>query len=195
MGILSREEVVKLEIEGVKRGLEWLYQQVKSGKKITINPKQIQDLHKLCFGWIFPDWAGRYRTIQVTYSGKEAPSFFKVPELIVNLCMDLQERLKYQPAKSSADITDWIIDLLAWFQHQFVVIHPFQDYNGRMARLLTNIILLNLGYPPLEIDVDAKDARSKYLSAMQKADDGDFNYLNQLILAALTEALENVSKQ
>ena len=74
-GILPRHEVVKLEIEGVKRGLEWIYEQVKAGKKITINPKQIQDLHRLCFGWIFPDWAGKYRTIQVIYSGKETPSY------------------------------------------------------------------------------------------------------------------------
>lgn len=37
-----------------------------------------------------------------------------------------------------------VISLLAWFQHRFVWIHPFNDYNGRVARLLTNLLLLNL---------------------------------------------------
>lgn len=187
-GIISREEVVQLEIEGIKRGLEWVYSKLKQHKSLSINSKFILELHKKCFGDIFPDWAGKYRLIQVSYSGKEAPPYFQIPELITNLCLDLKERTKHLPSQKSEKFTDELISLLSWFQHQFVFIHPFQDYNGRMARLLMNIILLNLNLPPVEINVDAPRARSNYLAAIQAADDGDYSKLNLLLTKALNEA-------
>jgi hypothetical protein len=44
--------------------------------------------------------------------------------LVTNLCTDLTERLKHL----NKDNVEEIIELLSWFQHQFVWIHPFQDY-------------------------------------------------------------------
>jgi Fic family protein len=51
-----------------------------------------------------------------------------------------------------------------------VWIHPFKDYNGRVARLLTNLIALNFGLPALEIKAETGADRQKYIEAMQAAD-------------------------
>ena len=84
-----------------------------------------------------------------------------------------------------------VISLLAWFQNRFVWIHPFNDYNGRVARILTNLLLLNLGFPILEIKADTGDDRDAYIQAMKAADQHDYSKLEGLIAAALNESLEN----
>ena len=62
------------------------------------------------------------------------------------------------------------VQLAAEFHHKFVLIHPFDDGNGRIARLIVNYMLLRRGYPPIIIkSVDKKN----YLLALDKADTGD----------------------
>ena len=183
-GIIPRSKLLTLELEGTKKGLEFLSDSY--DQKLT--PELILKLHELSFGWIFPDWAGKYRTIRVEYSGNEAPSPHMLPQLVTSLCADLDERLKH----IKIDSIESIIELLAWFQHQFVYIHPFQDYNGRVTRMLTTFILLEIGLPPIEIKADTKQDRDKYLQAMYSADEGDLTKLESLIKQALDESLSNI---
>jgi len=64
----------------------------------------------------------------------------------------------------------------AWLHHRFVLIHPFADGNGRMARLLASMVLLKAGYLPLVVTRADKPA---YIEALQAADDGNFEQLVQ----------------
>ncbi|MFS0885455.1 Fic family protein [Aeromicrobium sp. 179-A 4D2 NHS] len=54
----------------------------------------------------------------------------------------------------------------AWFAH----VHPFQDGNGRVARLLTNVLLGQEGLPPAI--VKAKSQRARYIAALAHSDEG-----------------------
>lgn len=191
LGVLSRTQLLQLEIEGTKRGLEYIYSFIKTDQNSEITPELICHLHAVSFKWIFPEWAGSYRIIQVTYSGKEAPFYAQVFELVINLCADLKERIKNLPQNTQPDFILEVVKLLAWFQHRFVVIHPFQDYNGRIARMLTVLILLKLNLPVAEIKAQEKD-RVDYLHAMQKADQGDFSNLETLIGETIIESLGKV---
>jgi fido (protein-threonine AMPylation protein) len=191
-GILPHDKLLELEIEGVKRGLIYIQSLKKS--EIDITPNFIQDLHHISFGWIFPIWAGKFRTIQVQYSDKEAPSFYQIPELIHNLCEDLKIRFKTFPDQDDENFITKVIELIAWFQHRFVFIHPFQDYNGRTARMLTIVVLLKLKLPPIEVQVNTDEDRDIYLQAMRDADNGNYSLLEELLSKALAESLEQVAK-
>lgn len=59
------------------------------------------------------------------------------------------------------------VDKGARFHYQFVKIHPFDDGNGRLARILMNLILMSEGYPPCVIQ---RRHRKQYLSALETAD-------------------------
>ena len=193
-GILSRSKIIKLEIEGTKRGLDYVYNLFEREKEVRIIPELITKLHEVSFSWIFPRWAGKYRKIQVTFSGKEALPYYQVQELISNLCQNLEERLKHLPKQDEENYILEIVSLLAWFQHQLVFIHPFQDYNGRIARMLTVLILLILNIPPIELTANTERDRKRYILAMQQADEGDYNLLEKLISQALTESFDKIQK-
>ncbi len=62
-----------------------------------------------------------------------------------------------------------------WFHHAFTTIHPFQDGNGRVARLLASLILIKHGLFPFT--VLREEARSKYIDALEKADAHEFQSL------------------
>ena len=65
----------------------------------------------------------------------------------------------------------------AWAHHRFTQIHPYQDGNGRVARILTTLILLETDLLPLVID---RDLRSEYIDCLEKADFGDLGALASL---------------
>lgn len=67
-------------------------------------------------------------------------------------------------------------------------IHPFQDYNGRTARLFTNLLMLRLRFPLVEIQGETEADRKRYIAALKKADDYNYAPLEKLIRAAIEEA-------
>jgi len=192
-GIIPRSKLLKLELEGTKKGLDFIYKLVSENKTININPKLICKLHQISFGWIFPQWAGKYRKVQVTVSGKETPPFYKIPELIINLCADLKERLKHLPDIDSDNFIVEAVTLTSWFQYQFVLVHPFFDYNGRVGRMLTVLLLLKLGLPPIEIKASTDTDRERYINSLQKADKGNFSDLENIIGQAVLESLNKMN--
>lgn len=190
-GILPRSKVVPLEQEGIKKAQQYILKLGKEKAKIT--PGLICNVHTEGFGFIFPDWAGKYRTVDVTVGKYEPPHYSKVGMLIQSLCDDLEERLKHlPPAKNGEQFLVEVISLLAWFQHSFVWIHPFKDYNGRVARLLTNLLAFNLRLPILIIKADTGKDRERYINAMKAADKNNYSKLERLIANALKEGLERV---
>lgn len=189
-GILPRSKLLKLEIEGTKRGLEYLITrfQQKEVPKLTLD--LILNVHDEAYGWIFPLWAGKFRTVQVTYSGKEAPHYSQIAIMLTNLCNDTEEQVSNLSNETEETRIGAIVRILAQFQHRFVFIHPFQDYNGRTARMITNYLLLRMKLPMTEIIADTQLDRKNYLSALKQADTGNYSLLEQLISNSIREKLE-----
>jgi Fic family protein len=63
----------------------------------------------------------------------------------------------------------------SWFHHAFTTIHPFQDGNGRVARLMTSLMLIKEGFFPLT--VLREEAKEKYIEGLEAADRGIFQPL------------------
>ena len=75
---------------------------------------------------------------------------------------------------------------LARVHARFEQIHPFLDGNGRAGRLVLNLLLVRMGYPPAII---YKRERSQYLQALRRADQGDCGSLGELLARAVLDNL------
>lgn len=78
-------------------------------------------------------------------------------------------------------------DLAAYLHYRFVRIHPFDDGNGRVARLLMNYVLLKHNLPPVIIKSADK---ANYLLALNKADTGDIKAFADYITEQLKWSLQ-----
>ena len=65
----------------------------------------------------------------------------------------------------------------AWLHHRFTQIHPYQDGNGRVARVLANLVLVKHELFPVVI---TRDQRPQYIESLEEADDGNLKPLARL---------------
>ena len=130
----------------------------KSRKDIT--QKDILNIHGMILHKINDIDAGTYRTVAVRLRGSQTilPNPIKVPELMDDFIQWLQSDNTDHPVKIAADA-----------HYKLVSIHPFIDGNGRTARLLMNVILMQAGYFSAII---RKEDRSEYINSLEKAQTG-----------------------
>lgn len=108
--------------------------------------------------------AGQYKTRPNSVITRYGDRFdYASPEETPALMTDLVDW--YNTAEQSGQLTP--IELSAIFHYRYIRIHPFEDGNGRMARLMSNYILARHGYPMIVIRSRGKN---DYLEALHKAD-------------------------
>jgi len=134
---------------------------IKKGKeKLSID--LILRVHGICFKST-KSFAGRLRNVEVVIKDRQGNIIHKgapakeVVKLLEELCRWYEEHVRKYPP----------LLLAALVHNQFEKIHPFQDGNGRVGRLLLNYVLLKQGYPPINIYL--KD-RTRYYRCLQKFD-------------------------
>ena len=129
----------------------------------TLTEHIILDLQAMILRGIDDANAGRYRSISVRISGSRVllPNPAKVAGLMSDFFNDLMSMASSHPVEIAAEA-----------HYRLVTIHPFIDGNGRTARLLMNLILLQNGYPPALIRT--RD-RVPYLKSLEKAQLGGSN--------------------
>lgn len=151
-----------LEAIGHSDAYNYLYKLVKN-TEITID--DIRRLHHLFYFRIDEENAGTYRKSRAIITGSKypLPAPAELPDLMEELMIAIA---RFRKEKHP-------IEAAALAHKEFVFIHPFVDGNGRVARLLMNLILLQEGY---EIALIPPIIRNQYIQALEKAhvDDADF---------------------
>ena len=108
--------------------------------------------------------AGQYKTRPNSVITRYGDRFeYASPEETPGLMTDLVEW--YNKTETEGKLSP--VELAALFHYRYIRIHPFEDGNGRIARLLVNYILTRHGYPMIVIRSRNK---SEYLEALHKAD-------------------------
>jgi Fic family protein len=131
-------------------------------KRSEITERDILKLHKLFYYRIDQACAGHYRKQNVVVTGTDF--VFPPPSQLKNLMTEFAAEI---PALRSEKHP---IEYAALLHLRLVTIHPFVDGNGRTARLLMNLALLQAGYP---VTIIPPVLRSDYLSAVRQGNSGN----------------------
>jgi len=155
------ENAEEIETKGVARAVKYIRE-----TKEELSLDLLLKLHKLCFEGS-KEFAGKFREVNVVVRNSAWQILHAgVPK------EELNEYLK--------DFIEWYEEnihkfkplvLAAILHNQFEHIHPFQDGNGRVGRLLLNFILLKNKYPPINIKLEDRQEYYQSLQAYSKRDD------------------------
>lgn len=147
------------------------------GEPVTV--KLILDLHKILLTGIKDDWAGRFR------GGKEwvhvGAHVGANPDFVEQLVEELVTDYNKQDNR-------YFLDKIAWFHAEFETIHPFNDGNGRLGRVLINQQLMVLGLPPVIIQNKSKHT-SYYPAFDSYRVTGKFDVFTEILASILIESL------
>lgn len=162
------------EIAGYRDVLNIIHE---SWDAIPITQNYILQLHKILYSHMNNPAAGRTKTVQnyisATYPDGHAEILFtplapyETPEALDRICEE------YNRVIGNMEVEPLIV--IPIFIHDFLCIHPFNDGNGRMSRLLTTLLLYRSGfYVGKYISLEAKIARNKdlYYDALGQAQIG-----------------------
>ena len=144
---------------------------------IPISQNYILQLHKILYSHMNNPMGGRTKGVQnyisATYPDGHVETLFtplspfETPEALDKICQE------YNRVIGNMEVEPLIV--IPIFIHDFLCIHPFNDGNGRMSRLLTTLLLYRNGfYVGKYISLEAKIARDKdlYYSALSQAQHG-----------------------
>ncbi|MDD5711209.1 MAG: Fic family protein [Smithellaceae bacterium] len=131
-----------------------------------------EDLRALHRSWLQPiyPWAGQYRQVVMSKGGFT----FAFPEFIPKLMGELEEEVlrRYTPCRGRQD--DDLAWALAVVHTELLLIHPFREGNGRIARLLAMLMALQAGMPPLDFSGIKGKKREDYFSAVRAGLDKEY---------------------
>lgn len=145
-----------------------------------LREEDVLRLHSLVMSGIDSS-AGKYREWGVRVSGStfSPPPSYEVQGHVVALL----DWLRRNPDELSP------VELSALLMHRFSQIHPFSDGNGRVGRLLMNLVLIRAGYPFIT-NISYRD-RAKYLRGLQEADEGNPRHLVSLVARCVEDSLDS----
>lgn len=183
-----------MEVRGYAEAAAWVYEQAIGPGEWShadglLTLTEVRHAHTLAMG---PAWsvaphpdageeegpgAFRRHDIRPFPGGMTPPHWTDVPVLMRDWILDAS-----QLRPSTEDFPETAAELHCRFEQ----VHPFLDGNGRTGRLLLNLLLVRLGYPPAII---YKNQRRAYLEALRRADVGDPGALGEIIARAILENL------
>jgi len=169
-----------LETINHKEAIDYIEEIAKQETK-EITRVDVLGIHRIILNSIDTQNAGKYRTYEVYVNKGDGNRFYfpnpaQVPSLMDNFFLWLKENSGMHPVLLSAEA-----------HYRLVSIHPFIDGNGRTARLLMNLILLQNGYTPAIVKMSQ---RKKYIEAIESAREKEMKDFYELILDAEKESLE-----
>lgn len=168
--ITIQSQLNEWEAANILKAEIWLFSNSNHDDFLSIN--FTRQLHARMFGDTWT-WAGQFRLTERNIGVS--------PFTITTDLNNLLEDVRYQVIHES-----FPMDEIAYrFHHRLVAIHPFPNGNGRHARLMTDLLLIQAGEPRFTWGKERLEAegpvRKKYINALKDADKRDYFALAALV--------------
>jgi cell filamentation protein len=182
LGIKRKGEMDRVEAREQLRALHELIRTY--GKNHRFTAADICQIHKIWLMNIYP-WAGKYRQVNVTKDNFLFAAANQIPRLM--------EELETGPLREFTpccfDAIERTARALAVVHTELVLIHPFRDGNGRVARLLATLMALQGGLPPLDFSVLKGRKRKEYFTAIRMGLDRQYKAIEAIFSDVILKTL------
>lgn len=175
LGINRARDMAEAESQALEIAQEAALERYGPDHRFSV--KDVCELHRLWLGPIYP-WAGEYRTINIGKGGFQFAHAPLIPRLMTEL--EWGPLRRHTPCAQMSE--DAVADALAEVHAELILVHPFRDGNGRLARLLALLMALQANLPPLDFSPIAGRSRRAYIAAIHAAMGADYAPLKRLFV-------------
>jgi len=183
LGIASKDELERIEEVQFEQLMEKAVQRFDAKHHFTV--QDILWLHRSWLGKLF-SWAGSYRAVNIGKNGFMFAAAAHIPELMIQF--EQQQLARLTPCRSTA-IGD-VAASLAEVHVELILIHPFREGNGRIARLLSVLMALQAGLPPLDFSEIQGTNREEYFAGIQAGMDRNYRPIEEIFTKVITQTLK-----
>lgn len=182
LGITDPAEMDDIELDLLIQ----LYDQIPDwvGKDQRLGVADIRVWHRRWLGNVY-SWAGQYRTVNMGKGDFQFAAATQIDRLMEVLDRDFL--CCYTPCSKITD--EQLIEAIAKVHIELILIHPFREGNGRISRLLANVMAMQAGKPEVDFS-DWDKQKDRYFSAIQAGLD-DYEPMIALVKQVLHDAGKN----
>lgn len=178
-------EMERIETLELLRVTEQFLDQVGLDHRFTAD--DIRRMHHDWLASIYP-WAGSYRQVTMSKGG----FVFAAPAHIATLMTEFEQTVLKPCTPCNGSVGD-VARSLAAVHVELVLIHPFREGNGRVARLLAVLMGLQAGLPPLDFTLIDRETRESYFAAVRAGMDRNYQPMAALFAEVIRHSLERAA--
>lgn len=178
LGIKKKREIERVELGEQVRAIEELIDTYSPDHLFTSD--DIRRIHRI---WLAPvyAWAGEYRKVNMTKGGFTFAAAGQIPRLMASFEKEVLRT--YTPCRGKN--TEEIIHALAVVHAELILIHPFREGNGRVARMLATLMGLQAGLPALDFSGIRGRTRKDYFAAVQAGVARDYRPMEKIFTSVI----------
>jgi cell filamentation protein len=180
VGIQSPDDMDELELRLLKETYEAVLLQDFPDRRLTV--ADLKAWHRLWLGNVY-SWAGHERSVNLGKGGFQFATASLVPGLLQTFDRDVLARRTPCGPLAPEDL----VNAIAVTHVELVLIHPFRDGNGRLARLLADVMAVQAGQEPLDYS-SWEQHKPAYIGAIHAGLAGEYRPMGEFVARALADA-------
>lgn len=184
LGIKTPEEMERVETRALGRVTATVLSNYDEAHRFTA--ADICAFHRLWLGEIY-EWAGEYRQVNISKGDFMFAAASRIPALMEEFERGALARHTPCNLREPAEIARAVAETHV----ELVLIHPFRDGNGRVARLLASLMALQAGMPLLDFSILAEAKRADYFAAVRAGLDRDYGTMARLFEEVIARSLSS----
>jgi cell filamentation protein len=183
LDITAKKEIDRIETELLFETTDRLLDEFDNNRQFSTD--DILEMHRRWLGSVY-EWAGKYRQVKMSKGNFmfAAPAY--IPQLMENFKKELLA--KYTPCLFNS--RQEVVFALAIVHTELILIHPFREGNGRIARLLATLMALQAGLPLLDFSGFDKERQEEYFAAIQCGLDRNYEPMIKIFTDIIARSLQ-----
>ena len=166
VGIQLAEDMDELELSLLAQLYEAVLIEELPDRRLSVD--DLKHWHRLWLGNVYP-WAGLDRSVNMSKGGFPFAAATQVPRLLVEF--ERKYLARWTPCNRLSD--DELVQAIAETHVEFILIHPFREGNGRLSRLLADVMAVQAGHAPLDYS-SWESEKPRYIAAIHAGFSGNY---------------------